>query len=333
MRARELRPAVQPLAAAGPGVRLLCGSTQTFERDRDGNRWEPDKYFSGGVAVETPPQPLYRTRDFRLFATSRRGEFRYRIPLRPGVYEMRLSFADTSYHPGVSMEGGEGRRFFQVTLNGKPLLTNFDIIADSGPDTADIRVFKDVSPAPDGFLELRFIRTLGEPLLNAIEVLPGIPHHVRPIRIVTQDQPYTDRSGAVWSPDNYFRYGRQISKSGDISGTRDPELYAWERYGNFSYAIPAPPGRYAVTLHFAETYFGPQDPGGGGAGTRVFDVLCNGVTLLKNFDLLREGPVRTGIARTFHGLQPNGQGKLRLSFIPSVNYATVSAIEVVDESN
>jgi hypothetical protein len=36
--------------------------------------------------------------------------------------------------------------------------------------------------------------------------------------------------------------------------------------------------------------------------------------------------------RTFHGLRPNGQGKLLLSFSPQVDYAEVRAIEVLDES-
>ena len=40
-----------------------------------------------------------------------------------------------------------------------------------------------------------------------------------------------------------------------------------ERYGHFVYAIPVDRrGRYTVVLHFAEFYYGPQLPGGGGAG-------------------------------------------------------------------
>jgi hypothetical protein len=33
----------------------------------------------------------------------------------------------------------------------------------------------------------------------------------------------------------------------------------------------------------------------------------------------------------FRGLQPNAQGKLNIEFVPVVNYATVYAIEVLDE--
>jgi hypothetical protein len=71
----------------------------------------------------------------------------------------------------------------------------------------------------------------------------------------------------------------------------------------------------------------------GGVGSRVFDVYCNGTTLLKNFDIFKEahGPL---VARdkTFHNLRPDAQGKLVLSFIPVQDYACVNAIEVEEES-
>ena len=91
-------------------------------------------------------------------------------------------------------------------------------------------------------------------------------------------------------------------------------------------------GHYRVTLHFAESYWGANAPGGGGAGARVFDVGCNGTPLLRNFDMLKEAPTRTQIVKTFEHLEPNAQGKLLLSFVPVKNYANISAIEVVDES-
>jgi hypothetical protein len=316
----------------GGELRIRCGATPPLEHDRDGNRWQADSFFTGGKATSLPVPRLYRTRDSELFSTARVGEFSYKIPLKPGIYELHLYFADTTFEPGPAMDGGENRRVFNVDLNGQPLLKQFDVIADSGPNTADVRAFKDVQPAEDGYLHLTFRSRISEPLLNAIEVLPAAPHHMRTIRLVTQERAYTDSAGNPWMPDNYFLFGRLYPKTGTVSGTRDPELYGWERYGHFSYAIPAAPGTYALTLHFAETYFGAENPGGGGTGSRVFDVLCNGVPLLTDFDLLREGPGRTAIVRTFHGLHPNAQGKLLVSFNPSANYATVSALEVVDES-
>ncbi len=331
LNAREVVTAAK-VGGAAAVVRILCGSQAPMERDRDGRAWSADEYFSGGTAVASPVSMLYRTRDYRLYGWSRRGEFSYRIPLRPGIYQMRLYFADTSFSPGVTLEGGESTRVFQVSMNGAPLLKDFDIIADSGPGTADVRVFKDVSPAADGYLHLKFARTISEPLLNAIEIAPGQPHRLLPVRIVTQDERYTDSSGNVWLPDDYYLFGRLTARTGIVRGTRDPELYAFERYGNFSYAIPVDKGSYGLTLYFAESYFGPLSAGGGGAGNRIFDVSCNETPLLRNFDMFQTAGSRTAITRTFHGMKPNAQGKLMVAFTPSENYASVSAIEVLDET-
>jgi hypothetical protein len=93
------------------------------------------------------------------------------------------------------------------------------------------------------------------------------------------------------------------------------------------------PGTYAVTLRFAETYFGELNAGFGGKGSRVFDVYCNGVTLLHNFDIFKEADgANRALDKTFHGLEPDPHGLLRLSFVPSRNYAMLNAIEVIDES-
>jgi Malectin domain len=291
----QLSPAVAmsippaPIAIRpGEGARLLCGSSKSGYRDRQGREWDADAFYSGGAASPVAVQPIWRTRDPFLFRSMRSGEFSYKIPLKPGVYEMRLYFVDTSYAPGSAMEGGENVRVFNVLINGVLALRNFDIIADAGPSTADVKVFKDVSPAKDGYLHLALSKVTDMPLINAIEIVPGSPHRLLPIRIITQDSTLMDQNGTTWYPDNYFLSGRTIARFGIISGPDDPEIFARERYGNFSYAIPVANGRYAVTLRFAETFWGPNSRGGGGSGSRIFDVYCNRTALLRNFDMFQE---------------------------------------------
>ena len=91
-------------------------------------------------------------------------------------------------------------------------------------------------------------------------------------------------------------------------------------------------GRYTVVLHFAEFYFGPHLPGGGGVGDRIFHVFCNGQTLLRDFDIYKEGGSLRVVTKKFSGIQPSPQGKIHLTFQPVANNATVSAIEILDES-
>lgn len=327
-----------PAAAAGPplsSVRIVAGYTRKDYISRSGETWDHDEYFhgAGGVRVN-PSQFIARTADPTLFATDRHGEFSYDIPLKPGKYELWLYFDETMYGPGLLLGGGETSRIFDVSVNGRVILSQFDVYADAGGDfIADERVFKDISPAPDGLLHIRFLRRTEEPIVDAIKVIPMVDGKLQPIRIVAQPDSYTDRSGAKWDPDRFYMNGRSVTRLMPVSGTTNPGLFNGERYGHFNYAIPVAAGRYAVTLYFSEGYFGPGKPGGGGVGSRVFNVSCNGNMLLDHFDVFQAaGGADRAVTRTFHDLTPNAQGKLVLRFDPVVNYALVDAIQVTDES-
>ena len=66
---------------------------------------------------------------------------------------------------------------------------------------------------------------------------------------------------------------------------------------------------------------------------RLFDVYANGVALLRNFNILgKAGGPGKPVSETFHGVVPNAAGLIDLSFVPVRNYASVSAIEVTDET-
>ena len=81
------------------------------------------------------------------------------------------------------------------------------------------------------------------------------------------------------------------------TGPRVPLLYTGERHGNFSYAIPVAPGSYTVKLHFLESFFSPLIPAAHchGVGCRVFDVTCNGVMLLQDFDIVQAALGRSSL--------------------------------------
>jgi hypothetical protein len=263
--------------------------------------------------------------------------FRYAIPVRSGVYELRLYFADPLREEKADgRDDAQNTRRFQVNLNGQPLLLDFDPIADAGVASAvDVRVFRDVCPEPDGKLYLEFAG--GErPFVNAIELTPGTPGKLKPIRIRMHPSDFVDEDGKHWSGDRHFIGGRTlVYDNHPAPGPEIPAIYTAERYGNFSYAIPVAEGTYTVRLHFLESFFSSLIPASGcrGAGCRVFDVTCNGVMLLENFDIIQSaGGAFRPVIREFHGLRPNGQGKLMLSFSPRVNYALVRAIEVIDET-
>jgi len=341
----------QPVALA-PGaseIRIASGHTGAPYVDVRGRRWEADRYYEGGVSQPGPRHFFPPVADEGPFRSMREAitadmtvpqsqrQFRYDIPLRSGVYELRLYFADSLRQPDADLrEGAQNRRHFQINLNGHPLMMDIDPIADAGSAAVDVRVFKDVYPAADGKLHLEFLSSWGRPaFVSALELSPGTPGKLKPIRLSAHQSDFVDADGTHWSGDNYFIEGRTTLRRNPGTEPKIPALYTGERHGNFSYAIPVAPGSYTIKLHFLEAFFSPliADAGCVGAGCRVFDVTCNGVLLLQDFDVLQAaaGPFRP-VVREFHGLHPNGQGKLLLSFSPKVNYAEIRAIEVIDEA-
>jgi hypothetical protein len=132
--------------------------------------------------------------------------------------------------------------------------------------------------------------------------------------------------------------GSQVNSVASVYGTNDGPLYVGEVYGDPMTcsigAVQLPPGAYDVTLYFAEIYFGPGCPGGGGGtGARVFDVTLEGVEVEHDLDVFALGrclaasngsgsPVirkhRVNVA----------DGTLDVSMSASVNNAKISAIRV-----
>lgn len=321
----------------GEEIRILAGSTRGFV-DHAGKLWNPDAWFDGGAAVKSTAQNIRRTQNPDFYRTSRQGSFRYSIPLKKGIYELRLHFAETVFDPESSATEEEGYRLMSVRANGKPLLTRFDVVADAGGSrTADVKVFTGVAPAADGLLHLEFSGEEGkQAILSAIEILPGFRGHIRPIRLLARQTPYYSNDSHWWSPDNYFEGGRLASYSAPVSGTDDPELYETERWGNFSYAIPVAQGKYTLLLHFAARH-GDWDQSSSSSGEKreavahIFNLFCNGSALLNHFDLSKEARQSDVVVEKFTGLEPNAQGKLLLSFVPVDGYATVTGIEVLPQ--
>jgi hypothetical protein len=331
IRARTAPGLLDRALAAGQGepdeIRIAAGDRTAPYIDSAGRTWQPDRYFAGGETFHRPAIQIQRTQDPDLFQNGREGQFVYTIPLHPGIYELHLYFAETSV-------ASDTLRSVNIAINGQPG-SSFDVASDAGSvNTATVKIFKDISPAKDGFLHLMFQGVERKSFLNAIEILPGIQGKIRPIRITARDSIFRDHLGQIWLPDQWTAgAGRKSTRAVAIDGTADAGLYQWERVGHFSYAIPVVEGGlYTVVLHFSETWFTPLNSVGG-VGSRVFDVYCNGTTLLKGFDIMKEGGGigNRAVIRTFRHIPASPLGKIDLTFVPVVNYALINAIEVIQE--
>jgi hypothetical protein len=99
------------------------------------------------------------------------------------------------------------------------------------------------------------------------------------------------------------------------------------------------PGRYLATFYFVERRFDSanRDRYGDfdttGQGGRLFSVFCNGKVILRDLDLIKLAGENHPVVRRVGGLEPNAQGKLLLEFVPTRSYATLSAIEVLPQTD
>jgi hypothetical protein len=337
---KVLAPTPAPVGVPGGDLRIGVASSSQYI-DRSGRVWGPDRFFSGGNVLVRPSERILRTLDPDIYRNLRTGDFRYDIPLQPGAYEMHLHFAETGLADFISAESsGEGQRVFAVSANGERLLTAFDVVADAaGANVADERVFLNITPSQDGFLHLAFSAMRSTAMLNAIELIPMTGGKMRPVRIRPGwTTSWQDSSGQQWRADSYFMGGNALVRRTnpalyENSIRPDLALYGSERWGHFSYALPVADGRYRVTLKFCEGHYGQRNTGVGGVGSRMFDVYCNGVALLRDFDVFKEagGEGRT-LDKVFAGIRPTAQGKIVLTFVPVRGMAFVNGIEVADDS-
>jgi hypothetical protein len=331
---RKAEAAVVP-TPVGDTIRVLAGLTDGSYTDGYGHVWGADRFFHGGsIAGTSANHPIWGTRDARIYQSWRQGAFTYDLPAKPGSYELRLYFAETYYGDGNAAGfGGENTRFFDIFVNGVPVKRHLSVAGEGGVNVAVVKVFQNVSPASDGFVHIGFTKATNEPFVNAIELSPGVPDKLTPIRLIAQPPGYTDSKGQVWVSDRLAVGGQVVTRNAEVIGAEDAQLYAGERFGNFSYTIPVTPGSYTVVLHMAERWLGPGQPGGKeGAGSRLFDILCNGVFLERNFDVYtRAGGPNRALTRVYRGIEPNHQGNIVLSVVPIKNFGIVSAVEVIQE--
>lgn len=119
--------------------------------------------FNTANAVNPAPEAVYKT---CRYGTS----FSYLIPgLEAGAeYTVRLHFAEPYYTQA-------GSRLFNVSINGEPALTNFDIIATSGAQAvANVQEFT-ATANNLGNIAMQFTGVVGDAMLNGIEVAIATP--------------------------------------------------------------------------------------------------------------------------------------------------------------
>lgn len=245
------------------------------------------------------------------------------IELPQGVYQATLYFLETD-----AGEHARSRRF-DVLGNGRPWLKDFNILEDVGePWAASIKRFRDVGPDSSGVLRLAFRPSTGEALLNAIEIEPAEPGRQNAIRLLAaRESHHYDDQRRLWLADRFVKGGTVVRRSRLVKA-ENPNLYGGERYGDFRYLLPAAPGRYRLTLHMAELWFGTA-PAGPRSGRRLFSIYSDGAPLIEEFELMpAAGGAARGYELTFEDLRPDKRGYVELEFRSLENFAMINALEL-----
>ncbi len=302
-------------------IRALMGTGRKTYVDHSGYTWTPSNYCSSSDSVTVPAKNIAGTEDPYLYLGGIRGIAHCIFPVKPGVYEIHLHFAETTDLPMAT-------RLAILSMNAGPDI-NFDVVDNAGGDgIATSYVLAGIHPENDGAIHVDYTSEVS--LLHAVEILPADSDKLLPVRITASPFAIKDSANQTWLSDRYFRGGRR-GLLPDAAKTTNRGIFSNHRIGRFRYDIPVvSPGKYRVTLYFSDPWFGKHNWGNGGPGSRIFNVSCNGKMILENFDILAEGGTNP-VVKTFDNIPASAQGKIELSFIPVVNYPLVNAIEILPE--
>ena len=296
--------------SGGPAV-----SPFTADADFTGGATSATSHAIDTSAVTNPaPQAVYQT--------NRYGNFTYAVPgLTAGAnYTVRLHFAETYWTTA-------GQRTFNVTINGKQVLTNFDIVATAGAEYKAVVEQFTVPADSSGRMTIQFTTVKDNAQVNGIEILSGTTPPPPPpggmqinsggpaVAPFTADADFT--GGATSAT------GTAINTSG-VTNAAPQAVYQSNRYGNFSYTVPGltAGASYTVRLHFAETYWTA-------AGSRTFNVIINGQQVLTNFDILATaGAEYKAVVEQFTAAA-DSTGKITIQFTTVKDNAQVNGIEIL----
>jgi hypothetical protein len=162
--------------AGGPAIAAPDGSSPNWGQDKSSAYSQYVNASSAGnqaagvtsAIVLDPsvppsvPSALFQT---ERWDPSSGAEMQWSFPVDAGVYEVRLYFTET--YTGITWSG---QRVFDVSIEGKNVLDNYDIFEDAGG--RNIGVMKSfVATVTDGNLTIDFDHVVENPCIKGIEIL------------------------------------------------------------------------------------------------------------------------------------------------------------------
>lgn len=155
-------------------LRVNAGDDKAYT-GKAGQTWQAGKEyirgggfgFVGGSTVDRgTDMAIEGTAEARIYQTEHYEMSGFKAEVPNGKYTVRLHFAET--YDGIT---GAGERVFDVTLQDKEVLRDFDVFKTAGgSQKAVVKEFRGVA-VNDGVLSIGFAQKVQLPEINGIEII------------------------------------------------------------------------------------------------------------------------------------------------------------------
>ncbi len=125
---------------------LAINAGSTSSASYDGITYEADKYSRASSGASSTTESIIGVSDGTMFQTERWGTYSYEIPVTDGTYSVKLHHAEL-YHDD------SGLRSFNLSVEGRPVLSNMDLFDDFGRNVAYTHAVEDIN-VNDGVLDI-----------------------------------------------------------------------------------------------------------------------------------------------------------------------------------
>lgn len=344
---RTATPTATQTAAPPYVLKVNCGGPAYLD-------WQADQAYTlggwgyvGGLTYSTA-SAISNTADDPLYQTERwwNGPGKYRFTVPNGSYDIAFRLAEI--YPYIS----HGYRVFTVKIEGVPHLINVDVYAAAPGHNRAYDLLVPNVMVSDGILDIEFVATAGNPMVNAIGINAGGGGGptATPTRTPTATATpvygsgcapalycinaggpaWTDSGSSTWAADQPYTPGSwgyiggfTYANPTPIANTVDDPLYQTERWwhGTGTYKFSVPNGVYNVTLRFAEIYQFAY------SGSRVFDIYAEGVLRVPHVDIAQAAGLYTAYDLTITGVAV-ADGVLQIDLVGTNSSPKVSGIRV-----
>lgn len=267
--------------------------------------------------------------DVEIFQTAAFGaNLKFEIPVANGAYTI-ITYHHEVYFGVSGPNASSGQRVFDIKIEGEILKKDFDMYTEFGNRENSLK-FENID-VTDGVISIELEASANNALISAIQVVPKVAEIVTPtpefslfINVGSTNEISYDGNKFVsdYNPPYY-----SSSNANENTVSSNIPLFQTHRFARtFTYSIPVPNGIYKVFTFHKENYFGTVVPDAK-SGQRVFDIILEGKTVKKDFDMFTESNNRETTLQ-FENVSVT-DGMLNMTLTASANNAIISGIGIV----